>query len=434
MSANILLLIAGVIVAASIVTIRRGWDVRIVLFVAGLLLCSVAGLWFKVFDAFQATVGRADIIGPICSAMGYAWVLKATGCDRHMVRLLTKPLRRVSWLMVPGGVAVGFVTNMAITSQTATAAAVGPILVPILLAAGYRPVIAGAILIVGCSLGGNLFNPGEPDIVAIHGATAVDVAGIIGATIVPNLLSLAAATAVMLVMAARMHQRENVEVESTDETVSIVKALLPPLPVFLLLGLQPGLGLVPGLLAIYPKGVHVSMVMLFCTFIVLLVTLHGAGRGHVNRLTSEFFEGMGYAFTKVISLIVAAACFIAGLDAVGAIKSVAGMLANHPAIAAVLSPVVTWGLAMVSGSGTAPSVSFTQAIVPALAQIDGSHGVDIGILGAIGASLGRTMSPVAAIVLFTSTLVDVHVTELVRVVKWPILAALTTVIIYGLLF
>lgn len=434
MSADLLLLIAGVVVAASVLTIRRGWDVRIVLFAAGLLLCSATGMWFKVFDAFQATVGRADIIGPICSAMGYAWVLKATGCDRHMVRLLMKPLKRLSWLLVPGGIAVGFLTNMAITSQTATAAAVGPILVPILLAAGYRPVIAGAVLIVGCSLGGNLFNPGEPDIVAIHGATSVDVAGIIGATIMPNLLSLAAATVVMIIMAARMHQREQVQVDSTDESVSIVKALLPPLPVFLLLALQPGLDLVPGLLAIYPKGVHVSMVMLFCTFIVVLVTLQGAGRGHVNRLTAEFFEGMGYAFARVISLIVAAACFIAGLDAVGAIKSVAGMLAHHPAVAAVFSPVVTWALAMVSGSGTAPSVSFTQAIVPALSQLDLMHGVDIGILGAIGASLGRTMSPVAAIVLFTSTLVDVQTTELVRIVKWPILAALTVVIVYGLLF
>jgi DcuC family C4-dicarboxylate transporter len=89
-------------------------------------------------------------------------------------------------------------------------------------------------------------------------------------------------------------------------------------------------------------------------------------------------------------------------------------------------------LAVISGSGTAPSVSFTQAIVPDIAAMDVAQSVDIGILGAIGASLGRTMSPVAAIVLFTATLVDVPVTELVRLVKWPILAALTVVIAYGL--
>jgi C4-dicarboxylate transporter, DcuC family len=117
---------------------------------------------------------------------------------------------------------------------------------------------------------------------------------------------------------------------------------------------------------------------------------------------------------------------------VGAIKSVAALLVLQPDLATVLSPVVTWGLAVISGSGTAPSVSFTQAMVPGVAAVDVAHGVDLGILGAIGASLGRTMSPVAAIVLFTSTLVEARPTELVRLVKWPILAALAVVIAFGL--
>jgi len=429
---SMLLGVAGLVVISAVLLIRRGFDVRIVLFTAGLILCSIAGVWFKVFDAFQQTLGRGDIIGPICSAMGYAWVLKATNCDRHMVRLLTRPLQRAAWLLVPGGILVGFVTNMAITSQTATAAAVGPILVPILLAAGYRPVVAGAILVVGCSLGGNLFNPGEPDIVAIHAATNVDVPAIIHAAILPNLLALGTATAVMIAAAMRGRVSSNVQEQQDDEPVSVIKALLPPLPVILLILLQPGLQLFPGLLTIYPKGVHVSLVMLVCTFLVLVVTYHGSERGHVNRLTTDFFQGMGYAFTNVISLIVAAACFIAGLHAVGAITRVAAILAEHPSVASVLSPGVTWVLAVISGSGTAPSVSFTQAIVPDIAAMDVAQSVDIGILGAIGASLGRTMSPVAAIVLFTATLVDVPVTELVRLVKWPILAALTVVIAYGL--
>lgn len=432
MTEHALLILAGVVAASAVVAIRRGWEVRFTLGCAGLVLCAAAGMWYKVFDAFQATLGRADIIGPICSAMGYAWVLKATGCDAHMVRLLTRPLQRLRWALVPGGIAVGFITNMAITSQTATAAAVGPILIPILIAAGHRPLIAGAVLVVGCSLGGNLFNPGEPDIVAIHAATQMDVGSIINATVVPNLISLILATLVMIVLASRMQGTEHPSAPASTEPVSVVKALLPPLPVLLLLALQPGLDLVPPLLAIYPKGVHVSMVMLVCTAIVVLLTRQGTVGGHVARLTAEFFEGMGYAFARVISLIVAASCFIAGLDAVGAIKSVAAMLVLQPDLATVLSPVVTWGLAVISGSGTAPSVSFTQAMVPGVAAVDVAHGVDLGILGAIGASLGRTMSPVAAIVLFTSTLVEARPTELVRLVKWPILAALAVVIAFGL--
>lgn len=425
-----LAVIAIVVSLAAVVAIRRGVDVRFALFTAGLILTAVTGAPWLVFDAFQRSVGKGDIIGPICSAMGYAFVLKATDCDRHMVRLLIRPLRTIRWALIPGGCAIGFLTNMAITSQTATAAAVGPILLPLMVAAGYSRLIAGATLIVGCSVGGNLFNPGEPDIVAIHNATQASVGDIIGQTIMPNILSFAMATLVLTAMGlSAKHRTDKAEGVEDDEPVNVVKALLPPLPVLILLLMQPGLNLVPPVFAVYPKGLHISMVMVICTALAMIVT-----RGGINRLTTQFFEGMGYAFAKVISLIIAASCFIAGLEAAGVIASAAGALASNAALAAVLSPVLTWGLAVISGSGTAPSVSFSQAMLPSLATTNVFHAVKLGISGAIGASVGRTMSPVSAILLFTTTLTDTEPSQLVRIVMWPMLAALGITILHGLVF
>ncbi|MBN9400385.1 MAG: C4-dicarboxylate transporter DcuC ['Candidatus Kapabacteria' thiocyanatum] len=425
-----LAVIAIVVSIAAVVAIRRGVDVRFALFTAGLILTAVAGAPWLVFDAFQRSVGKGDIIGPICSAMGYAFVLKATDCDRHMVRLLIRPLRTIRWALIPGGCAIGFLTNMAITSQTATAAAVGPILLPLMVAAGYSRLIAGATLIVGCSVGGNLFNPGEPDIVAIHNATQASVGDIIGQAIMPNILSFVMATLVLTAMGlSAKHRTDKAEEVEDDEPINVVKALLPPLPVLILLLMQPGLNLVPPVFAVYPKGLHISMVMVICTALAMLVT-----RGGINRLTTQFFEGMGYAFAKVISLIIAASCFIAGLEAAGVIASAAGALASNAALAAVLSPVLTWGLAVISGSGTAPSVSFSQAMLPSLATTNVFHAVKLGISGAIGASVGRTMSPVSAILLFTTTLTDTEPSQLVRIVMWPMLAALGITILHGLVF
>lgn len=423
--------IAIVVSIAAIVAIRRGVDVRFALFTAGLILTAVAGTPWLVFDAFQKSVGKGDIIGPICSAMGYAFVLKATDCDRHMVRLLIRPLRTVRWALIPGGCAIGFLTNMAITSQTATAAAVGPILLPLMVAAGYSRLIAGATLIVGCSVGGNLFNPGEPDIVAIHNATQAPVGDIIGQAILPNMLSFVMATLVLTAigLGAKHRTDDKAEEAGDDEPISIMKALLPPLPVLILLLMQPGLNLVPAVFTVYPKGLHISMVMVICTALAMIVT-----RGGINRLTTQFFEGMGYAFAKVISLIIAASCFIAGLEAAGVIASAAGILASNAALAAILSPVLTWGLAVISGSGTAPSVSFSQAMLPSLATTNVFHAVRLGISGAIGASVGRTMSPVSAILLFTTTLTDTEPSQLVRIVMWPMLAALGITILHGLVF
>ena len=40
-----------------------------------------------------ATVGDEKIVGPICSAMGFAWVLRVSGSDRELARLLIRPIR-----------------------------------------------------------------------------------------------------------------------------------------------------------------------------------------------------------------------------------------------------------------------------------------------------------------------------------------------------
>ncbi|MBC8124765.1 MAG: C4-dicarboxylate transporter DcuC, partial [Candidatus Kapabacteria bacterium] len=198
-------LIAAIIIAtAALLLIRRGLDVRFVLIVAGLIMATIIGTPWIILDTFQNVLGRGDVIGPICTAMGYAYVLKATGCDRDMVRLLVHPLHRVRWLLIPGGCLIGFITNMAITSQTASAAAVGPILIPLMIASGYAPIAAAATLLVGCSVGGNLFNPGEPDIVAIRTSLNTDVGGIINAAFIPNMISFIVATLILGLMIKRL--------------------------------------------------------------------------------------------------------------------------------------------------------------------------------------------------------------------------------------
>jgi C4-dicarboxylate transporter, DcuC family len=432
---------------AAVLVVRRGVDVRFVLIAAGLFMAGIAGTPWTMFDAFQAAVGRGDIIGPICTAMGYAYLLKATGCDRDMVKLLTDPLRRFRWLLIPGGCAIGFLTNMAITSQTASAAALGPILVPVMIAAGYSPLTAAATLLVGCSVGGNLFNPGEPDIVAIQSAVGIGASDIMAGMLIPNLIAFTVATVTLMVLSRRElvgelvgehageHSGKHVISPASSPTSSLLKAAMPPLPVALLLLLQPSLGLVPSLFEIYPDGLHVSMVMLCCGALVMLIGLRGERDAprRISELTEQFFEGMGFAFSKVISIILSAACFIAGLNALGVITALSGILGTNAALAVIVSPLVTWGVAFIGGSGTAASVSFSKSMLPPLAGSNPALALKLGVSGSIGANIGRTMSPVAAIVLFVSALADVQIQDLMKRVLLPMLAALASVIVLGLL-
>ena len=92
--------VAVLAVAAAGALVVKGWDVRLVLLSAALVIAAAAGDVPVVVREFLATFSNEMFVVPICTAMGFAYVLKHTGCERHLVLLLVKPLRSVRGLLV----------------------------------------------------------------------------------------------------------------------------------------------------------------------------------------------------------------------------------------------------------------------------------------------------------------------------------------------
>ncbi len=431
---SFLFLAAIIISLLALYLVLKGVDVRLVLFSAALLITGLAGNPLSIFDLFFARMGDGQVIGPICSAMGYSFVLRFTGCDKEMVRLLLRPLSHFRWLLLPGGCAVGFLTNMAITSQTASAAAVGPILLPLMLAAGYHPLTAAATLVLGCSGGGNLFNPGEPDVVNVQINSQAPTQMVLQRMLMPELIGFLSAVAIFWWQRRSLTPNSAttnvVEPEAHTHKVNLLKALMPPLPVLILFLLMPGLHLFPAVARIYPDGLPVVHAMLISTIITAVVA-----RSELSKLTKEFFEGLGYGYVQVISLIITASCFIEALRQSQVMEVLVKSIAGGGAVAYVSTALSTMGLAFVSGSGTAPSISFSKAVLPGLVQqgMALQQIVDLGCLGSIGATFGRTMSPVAAIVLFAATLSGTQSRDIVKQLALPLCSAIVVAIIVALL-
>jgi DcuC family C4-dicarboxylate transporter len=421
---------ALLIIAVAMVLLIRGAEVRLTLFAAGLALATLALTPLAVFDVFLAEMGNGKTIGPICSAMGYAFVLKATGCDRELVQLLLAPARRAWWLLIPGGCVTGFVMNIAITSQTACAAAVAPILVPLMRAAGFPGAIAGATLVLGCSGGGSLYNPGDADLVAIQESSRAPMQAAMGAMFWPLLGGFATATALFAITT----RREAAEVTAADvvseETRTAGarwKALLPPLPVILIFVFLPGVvwSTPP---APFEHGLPVLHAMLAATLVVLVLCRREAMAG-----AKAFFEGMGYAYANIISLVVTASCFIAGMTAVGLTARLVQLVSGAGLGAKLAAGFFPGLLGVVSGSGIGPSVAFSKAVLPALRGANLAAALDLGTLGAIAATFGRSMSPAAAVVIFSAAQAGVPVRAVVKrtapvllvgyVVTWLIVVA-----------
>src|SRR5262245_59034172 len=98
-----MLIAAVLVIAAAIYLMVRRVDVRLVLLGAGLAMALLAGRPLIIADTFTRGMVAA-MVAPICASMGFAALMNATGCDKHLVHTLLAPLHRLKWLVLPGGI------------------------------------------------------------------------------------------------------------------------------------------------------------------------------------------------------------------------------------------------------------------------------------------------------------------------------------------
>lgn len=433
-----ILLLSLVVVAAAVYLMVRRVEVRLILLAAGLLLGLLAGQPLLMFDTFTRAM-VAGMVAPICAAMGFAAIVSATGCDRHLVHLLLGPIRRARLLMLPGGILAAYLVNMAVSSQTSTAAAIGPILVPLLLAAGHSRAVAGAALLLGASFGGDLLNPGAQDVVAIASVANVSAAALSSRVIPASLAGAFVASLAFALLNRRngnghgngngddglpgaLHAGADLAQDHETFRVRPSYAFVPMAPIVLLLLAYAG---VPGLgfLIRPPAGedwqplagaLPIVRAMLIGVILALVVA-----RKDVQQLTKEMFKGIGEAYGTIISLTITAQCFGAGVAAVG-LSARLIELARAFGFLSVLAAGFPWALAVLSGSGSGPILTFAQTFLPGLHAAD--DGTRLAALACFGGAFGRTMSPVAAVVVYCSGLVGVSPIALVKRLA-PALAA-----------
>jgi len=442
-----MILLAGLaVIAAAVVAVLRRIDVRLVLILAALALGLLGRNPMLIVRTFVSTFSSEQFFVPIGCAVGFAYVLRHTGCEQHLVQLLVQPLRRARALLIPGVVLVGFAVNVPVISQVGTAVSIGAVLVPLLRAARVSALTSGAALLLGCSLGGDLLNPGAPEWRTVARALDIDSRQCVAHVFRLLLLQVGVATSVFWVLslrAERLAPKENGEeqgaAKETAFRVDYVKALVPLVPLVLLFLTGPPLNLieVPRDWLTDPTkagdadnfnsrliGAAMLVGVVLAAVMVPRVAL-GTARA--------FFEGAGYAMTNIISLIVAATCFGKGAESIGVKELLGRVVGAQPSLLLPAAGLLPMGFAVVCGSGMAT----TQALFGFFVEPARAAGMDpllVGSVVAILASAGRTMSPVAAIVLMSASMTGCEPLALVRRVIVPLLCGGAAVVIAAMLW
>lgn len=395
--------ISGIaIVIGTIYCLVKRYETRLVLFCSGLLMTLIGGAPMDTMKAFSHAMLETKLFESIIAVMGFAMVMKATECDKHLINLLIKPLRKAGAFLIPGSVLVTFFINISITSSAGCSAAVGSILIPLMMAAGIHPAIAGACIYAGTY--GAMFNPGYPQVALIVSVTNSDPVAVVANHFYPLLLCGIIGAVSLWVIAKIRHEDKGYQLpegtvsESGDFKVKLSYAIVPLIPIVIL---------VLGSMRIVPafKPIAISHAMIIGCFCAFLVT-----RKNPQQLSKEFWTGAGNAFGHVFGIIICALVFVGGLTTIGLIQQLIQLMVDIPAIAKISSAIGPFILGIMSGSGDAAAVAFNKAVT--IHAMDfGIHPESMGSVVAIAGALGRTMSPVAGGMIICATLAGVSPME-----------------------
>ncbi|MGL4667363.1 MAG: C4-dicarboxylate transporter DcuC [Saezia sp.] len=158
MSGQLAVIFGVVVILAVIYLLIKQYETRMVLIGAGFLMAIAALSPLSAFDAFTTNMVISGLIWNICSALGFAAVLQLTQCDKHLVFGMAKGLKHIRPLLIPAVALATFLVNIAIPSAAGCAAAVGVVMIPLMMSQGIHPATAASTVMLGTF--GSMLSPG----------------------------------------------------------------------------------------------------------------------------------------------------------------------------------------------------------------------------------------------------------------------------------
>ena len=401
--------LAGIVAVVALLIMKK--DTKTVLIGVGLVLCVLCLKPLDGLGAFTSYMTKAGLIKAICASMGFAFVMKFTGCDRALVNLLTRPLGNIGFLLIPIVVALTYFINIAIPSAAGCSAAVGATLIPVMMAAGVKPEMAGAAVFAGTF--GSVLSPGSAhnvfvaDMVKAHNPsyTVQDVIGVQFSSAITALIVVLIVMSITAIVckdytkgvnylaqkegganSVASNSADGSNLDAQPQKINVLYALMPLVPLVILVIGGTSLNQVSFLK--WTK-MGVAEAMLLGAILTIAVTLTDP-----QKITKEFFKGMGSAYADIIGIIIAAGVFVAGLSACGAIDFVIEWLKNEQGYVKFGGTFVPFFMGVVTGSGDAASMAFNTAVT-VHADALGFEQDKLGMAVAISGALGRSASPIA---------------------------------------
>ena len=435
--------------------IVKRYQTAMVLLMAGLsmiifaVVCGVTGflpkgmkssglIWFDVIDLLRSiAVKQVSGIGLlIMVAGGFAAYMDRIGAARALVNVCITPLKSLSspYLIMVFGYLIGQMLCMVIPSAAGLAMLLLVALYPILVGVGVSTV-ASAAVIVTCS--GMAMGPGSGTSNLAARVAGMDPIIYFVQCQLPVVIPSLVVIAICHYFVQRYYDRRNDDVYTEENIKNTVEqrsvpvwyALLPPLPIALMIIFSP----------LTFSSIRLNTISALLLVWIAVVVLEMIRRREVKEVLKDgscVFKSMGSMFTSIVALIICAEFFANGLKITGLIDALIVHAQNLGLGLNGMTVVLTGVVGIVSvltGSGVGAFSSFA-ALAPDVASGLGGSAASFVNPMQLSCGIMRSISPVAGAMIAMAGAVGVTPVALIRRTFIPMMAGFVAVLLFNFLF
>ncbi len=384
-------------------------------------------LFALIRESFAQTNAGVGLL--IMAIGGFVAYINAIGASRALVNVAVRPLNLLRKYPLAAASAVIPISQV-LFAAIPSAAGLGLLLMasvfPILVTLGVSRLSAVSVITASTAMG-----LGPASAITVRASDIADLPPVeyFAASQLPLFIPLSVFLSVVYFIVNRHFDRtsppeapsKTYDEKSAHEQAPPVYAVIPVLPILLLLIFSEVTGITDGAVTLDTTTAMFVSLALAMVFEWIRKRKFGA----VLASLKEFWNGMGNIFKTVVTLIIAAEIFSGGLIALGFIDGMLLLSDNfgfgYVGFGIVLSAMIFLS-AMLMGSGNAAFFSFGP-LVPDIAAKLGVSSVSLILPMNFAASMGRTVSPVAGVIIATAEIAEVNVFQLVKRNLVPVISA-----------
>ena len=357
----------------------------------GNVFLDTFGFITKTFKTNVAGVGAIIMV-----VTGYAAYMKHIQASTKLAYVATRLLGGIKnkYLILSAFFLVGMALKLVLTSQASLAVLMLATVFPVLIALDIRPITAASVLALLCLD----YGPNDGSTLFMSQVTEMNVVDMFIRYQSKVALCIILVTAVLIPFYYRyMDRRDAATVDEVAEVKQNEVLQDPDVPFFYIF-----LPLVPLVIVFADYFIPSTKIdVISANFIGYALTfiiefIRRSDRAAIPQDMVVILKAMGNVFVTVVSIIISASVFAQGIKVLGGITIFTNMISDMQGavlIIMILLTVITYGFAIIMGSGAAPFFAFGP-LTPAIAAKLGVPTITLILPMELATAIGCASSPV----------------------------------------